>query len=75
MQLLKYIAVILAGLATSASGYPSAASAGVRGGAVAARDLTQIEATRVMEFVYQGKTRLAIDYLESFTDYCEGEPF
>jgi tetratricopeptide (TPR) repeat protein len=28
-----------------------------------------------MEFVYQGKTRLAIDYLESFADSCGGEPF
>lgn len=74
MQILKYIAVILAGLAAPASGYPPASGGDGAAEASPARDLTQSEAASVMEFVYQGKTRLAIDYLESMADSCGVEP-
>jgi tetratricopeptide (TPR) repeat protein len=39
------------------------------------RDLTSAEAVRVMDFVYQGKSRLALDYLGSLANTCGEEPF
>jgi tetratricopeptide (TPR) repeat protein len=43
--------------------------------APATRDLSWAEAARVMNFVFEGKTRLAIDYIEEIADACEGQPF
>jgi tetratricopeptide (TPR) repeat protein len=39
------------------------------------RDLTDSEAGRAMRYVYGGKTRAAIDYLDSLATLCDGEPY
>ena len=39
------------------------------------RDLTRAEAARVMNFVFEGKTRLAFEYLEEVAGECGGQPF
>jgi tetratricopeptide (TPR) repeat protein len=41
----------------------------------ATRELSRAEAARVMNFVFEGKTRLAIDYLDEVADACAGQPF
>jgi tetratricopeptide (TPR) repeat protein len=51
-------------------------SAGVPGpGEAKSRDLTRPEAYRAMNFVYEGKTRAAAEYLDSLEVVCSGEPF
>jgi tetratricopeptide (TPR) repeat protein len=39
------------------------------------RELSRAEAAGLMNHVYEGKTRLALDYLEQVSDACQGQPF
>jgi tetratricopeptide (TPR) repeat protein len=72
MQLTGRISITaLAAIVTALSGF-----SGFTGSAAAEpRDLTSPEAYRAMQFVYQGKTRAAVDYLDSLGVACAGEPF
>jgi len=48
---------------------------GARANADHPRDLAPAEAARVLNFVFEGKTRLAIDYLREVAAVCDGQPF
>jgi tetratricopeptide (TPR) repeat protein len=69
MQVIKYTLLVLA--ASVALGF----AVGARADADHTRDLTPAEAARVLNFVFEGKTRLAIDYLQEVSAVCNGQPF
>lgn len=73
MQTVSYIVFYVA-LAVAAGPARASHQAGVAAGEPG-RDLTPAEAARVMNFVYEGKTRLAIDYLQEVSAACAGQPF
>jgi tetratricopeptide (TPR) repeat protein len=69
MQFIGYILLVLVASGTLETAPGATATAD------STRDLTPAEAARVMNFVFEGKTRLAIDYLRNVADNCGGQPF